>query len=221
MESAQTWQKQAQSIAHVAIDDTHVAAFGIADTVKSESAAVVAHLKNLGITPVMVTGDNATTAEAIAQQVGISEVRAEVLPADKEDLIHELRKKYGPVAMVGDGINDAPALAAADVSIAMGGGTDVAIESAGITLLRSDIGLVPTALELSRKTMNNIRQNLFWAFGYNVVLIPVAMGVLYPFTGILLSPILAGAAMAFSSVSVVANALRLRSTKLTTQTAGK
>lgn len=208
------WQTQAQSVAHVAIDGQHAAVYGIADSLKNSSKSVITALQKMGITPVMVTGDNTQTAQAIAKQLGITEVRAQVLPADKEQLIHELRKEHGVVAMVGDGINDAPALAAADVSIAMGGGTDVAIESAGVTLLRSDVGLVPTALDLSKKTMTNIRQNLFWAFAYNVVLIPVAMGVLYPFLGIILSPIMAGAAMAFSSVSVVTNALRLRSAQL-------
>lgn len=212
--TATDWQKKAQSVAHVAVNGKHAAVYGIADGVKTSSKLVVKTLQNMGIMPVMVTGDNTQTAQAIADQLGIKEVRSEVLPSEKEQLIRELRKEHGVVAMVGDGINDAPALAAADVSIAMGGGTDVAIESAGVTLLRSDIGLVPTALDLSRKTMKNIRQNLFWAFAYNVVLIPVAMGVLYPFTGIILSPIMAGAAMAFSSVSVVTNALRLRSTKL-------
>jgi len=212
--TASDWQKKAQSVAHVAINGKHAAVYGIADGVKESSKSVVSALQKMGITPVMVTGDNKQTAQAIAKQLGIKEVRSEVLPADKEQLIHELRKDHGVVAMVGDGINDAPALAAADVSIAMGGGTDVAIESAGVTLLRSDIGLVPTALDLSKKTMTNIKQNLFWAFAYNVVLIPVAMGILYPFTGLVLNPMLAGAAMAFSSVSVVSNALRLRSTKL-------
>jgi len=176
--------------------------------------AVVESLQKDGITPIMLTGDNQQTADAIAKEVGITEVVAEVLPADKERLIRELRKKYQVVAMVGDGINDAPALAVADVGIAMGGGTDVAIESAGITLLRSDISLVPAAINLSKSTMKNIRQNLFWAFSYNTILIPVAMGVLYPVWGILLNPMLAGAAMAFSSVSVVFNALRLKTIKL-------
>lgn len=211
---AVAWQKQAQSVAHVGINGKHAAVYGIADAVKDSSKTVINKLQKMGITPVMVTGDNQQTAQAIADQLGIKELRSEVLPADKEQLIHELRKAHGVVAMVGDGINDAPALAAADVSIAMGGGTDVAIESAGVTLLRSDISLVPTALDLSKKTMKNIKQNLFWAFAYNVVLIPVAMGALYPFTGIILSPIMAGAAMAFSSVSVVGNALRLRTAKL-------
>lgn len=211
---ASNWQTQAQSVAHVAIDNKHVAVYGIADEVKESSKSMISNLQNMDITPVMVTGDNKQTAETIAIQLGIKTIFAEVLPADKEQLIRELREKHGVIAMVGDGINDAPALAAADVSIAMGGGTDVAIESAGVTLLRSDIGLVPKALHLSKKTMTNIKQNLFWAFAYNVVLIPVAMGVIYPFTGIILNPILAGAAMAFSSVSVVANSLRLHSTKL-------
>lgn len=208
------WQQQAQSVALVAIGGNHVAALGIADTLRSNAGQVIKSIKKLGITPVMLTGDNKQTAAAIAKQADVEHIRAEVLPADKERIIRELREEYGVVAMAGDGINDAPALAAADVSIAMGGGTDVAIESAGITLLRSDIGLVPTAIDLSKKTMSNIRQNLFWAFAYNVILIPVAMGVLYPFTGIVLNPIMAGGAMAFSSVSVVVNALRLRSTKL-------
>lgn len=213
-EAALVWQKEAQSVAYVAIDSHHVGVYGIADSVRDASKEVISNLKDMGITPIMLTGDNSKTATAIATELGITEVKAEVLPADKEKLIHELRHEFGIVAMVGDGINDAPALAAADVSIAMGGGTDVAIESAGVTLLRSDISLVPTALDLSKKTMRNIKQNLFWAFAYNVVLIPVAMGVLYPFTGIILNPIMAGAAMAFSSVSVVTNALRLKSAKL-------
>lgn len=212
--TASDWQNKAQSVAHIAINGKHAAVYGVADSVTESSKPVITTLQKMGITPVMVTGDNRQTAEAIAEQLGIKEVRSEVLPAEKEQLIHELRNNYGVVAMVGDGINDAPALAAADVGIAMGGGTDVAIESAGVTLLRSEIGLVPTALDLSKKTMINIRQNLFWAFAYNVVLIPVAMGVLYPFTGIVLNPMLAGAAMAFSSVSVVSNALRLRSVPL-------
>lgn len=212
--TALTWQEQAQSVAHVAINGKHAGVYGIADAVKDSSKEVIHILKKMHITPVMITGDNKATAEAIAKQIGIDQVRSEVLPADKEQIIRELRKEHGVVAMIGDGINDAPALAAADVGIAMSGGTDVAIESAGVTLLRSDISLVPTALDLSKKTMRNIQQNLFWAFAYNVLLIPVAMGVLYPFTGIILNPIMAGAAMAFSSVSVVANALRLKSTHL-------
>ena len=208
------WQSQAQSIALLSIDGALVGMVGIADSLKKSAQQTIEQLKSEGIVSILVTGDNQKTAEVIAKQVGIAAVKAEVLPADKEHTIRALREEYGVVSMVGDGINDAPALAAADVSIAMGEGTDVAIESAGVTLLRSDISLVPKALHLSKATMTNIRQNLVWAFGYNVVLIPVAMGVLYPFFGIQLSPILAGAAMAFSSVSVVANALRLKRTKI-------
>jgi Cu+-exporting ATPase len=166
------------------------------------------------IQTIMLTGDNQQTAEVMAQNAGIDQVKAEVMPDDKEKVVQELQRAGQVVAMVGDGINDAPALAAADIGIAMGNGTDVAIESADVALLRSDISLVPAALSLSKATMTNIKQNLFWAFGYNVVLIPVAMGALYPFFGITLSPILAGAAMAFSSVSVVVNALRLKRARL-------
>jgi heavy metal translocating P-type ATPase len=203
-----------QSLVLVSINKKLVAYFGIADSLKQNSKDTINKLNNMGITSIMLTGDNKETATAIAKQVNIKEFVSEVLPADKEQTIRDLRKKYSVVAMVGDGINDAPALASADIGIAMGGGTDVAIESAGITLLRSDISLVPAAINLSKRTMQNIRQNLFWAFGYNIILIPVAMGALYPFFKILLNPMLAGAAMAFSSVSVVANALRLKRQKL-------
>jgi Cu+-exporting ATPase len=199
----------------VGVDNEVAAIVGIADSIRSTSAAVIAQLHNQNITTVMLTGDNATTADAIAAQLHIDRVFSEVLPQDKEAKIRELKQGGSVVAMVGDGINDAPALATADVGIAMGNGTDVAIESADIALLRSDISLVPTAIALSKATMRNIRQNLIWAFAYNIVLIPVAMGALYPFFGIQLHPILASAAMALSSVSVVANALRLQKEKLT------
>ncbi|MBU0978535.1 MAG: heavy metal translocating P-type ATPase [Patescibacteria group bacterium] len=199
-----------QTVVFMSLDGQVTALFGIADGIRKSSPAVTRSLQKMGITSIMLTGDNKQTAKAIASQVGISQVLAEVLPADKEKTIRQLRGQYPVIAMVGDGINDAPALATADISIAMGGGTDAAMESAGITLLRSDISLVPTALKLSQATMRNIRQNLFWAFSYNIILIPVAMGALYPVFGILLNPVLAGAAMAFSSVSVVLNALRLK-----------
>lgn len=199
---------------YVGIDDQVVALIGIADSLKEKSAQTISKLKSMKIVPVMLTGDNKETAQVIAKEVGIDQFEAEVLPEDKKQVIEKLQKQYGVVAMVGDGINDAPALAAADVSIAMGGGTDVAMQTAGVTLLRSDISLVPMSLSLSKLTMTNIRQNLFWAFAYNTVLIPVAMGVLYPIWGMMLSPIMAGAAMAFSSVSVVSNALRLKSQKI-------
>ncbi len=158
----------------------------------------------------MLTGDNRTTAEAVARKLGISEVEAEVLPQDKGKVIKRLRKQGLLVAMAGDGVNDAPALAAADIGIAMGAGTDVAIESAGVTLLSGDLRGIVAARRLSQATMRNIRQNLFFAFIYNAVGVPVAAGVLYPAFGLLLSPIVAAAAMALSSFSVVANALRLR-----------
>jgi Cu+-exporting ATPase len=194
----------------VAIDGRAAAVLGIADTLKAGSADAVAELHNHGLEVVMLTGDNRRTAEAIARAAGIDRVLADVRPEGKADAVRGLQTGAKPVAMVGDGINDAPALASADVGIAMGSGTDVAMEAAGITLMSGDLRGVVTAISLSRATMANIRQNLFWAFAYNVVLIPVAMGVLYPFTGILLDPILAAAAMALSSVTVVSNALRLR-----------
>lgn len=209
-------RKKAQTVSFIGIDKKNVALLGISDTIKNESRGTVKQLKDMGITPVMITGDNQVTANAIAHELGIKEVLAEVLPEDKAIKVKELqnRDKNSVVAMVGDGINDAPALATADIGIAMGSGTDVAIESAGITLLRGDISLVPRSINLSKSTMRNIIQNLVWAFGYNAVLIPVAMGLLYPFFGILLNPILASAAMAFSSISVVMNALRLKSAKI-------
>lgn len=211
---ATTWRKQAWTVSYVALNHRHVAAIAIADTLKKDAKATVAKLKAMGITSIMVTGDNRQTGEAIAKKLGITQVKAEVLPQEKEAIIDTLKKEGKRVIMVGDGINDAPALARADVGIAMGEGTDVAIESAGITLLRSDISLVPKALKLAKATMVNIRQNLLWAFGYNVVLIPVAMGALYPIFKIQLNPILASAAMALSSVSVVTNALRLKRVRL-------
>ena len=205
---------KAQTVSFVAIDKKNVALLGIADPIKDNAPGTIIALKNMKIIPVMLTGDNKVTAAAIAERLGIDEVLAEVLPEEKVAKIKQLQgsgDKKKIVAMVGDGINDAPALATADIGIAMGSGTDVAIESAGITLLRGDVSLVPQAIKLSKSTMNNIKQNLAWAFGYNVILIPVAMGVLYPFFGILLSPILASGAMALSSVSVVMNSLRLKS----------
>jgi Cu+-exporting ATPase len=158
----------------------------------------------------MLTGDHERTAAAIARSLGIDDVRAEVRPDGKAQVVRALGAEHGPVAMVGDGVNDAPALASAAVGVAMGTGTDVAMESAGVTLMRGDLRALLSAVALSRATMRNIRQNLFWAFAYNVTLIPVAMGVLYPIDGVLLDPILAAAAMALSSVTVVSNALRLR-----------
>lgn len=187
---------------------------GIADAIKPEARAVVAHLHSLGMTITMMTGDNEVTAKHIANQIGIDEVIADVMPQDKAKKVKEIQAKGLTVAMIGDGINDAPALATADIGIAMGTGTDVAIESAGITLLSGNLEKLSKAIVLARKTMSIVKQNLFWAFFYNVIGIPIAAGILYPITGIMLNPAIAGAAMAFSSVSVVTNSLRLKAVKI-------
>jgi Cu+-exporting ATPase len=194
----------------VAIDRRPAGVLGVADPVKDTTAEAIRALHAEGLRVVMLTGDNRTTAEAVAKKLGIDEVEADVLPEQKADAIKRLQSSGQRVAMAGDGINDAPALAQADVGMAMGTGTDVAIESAGVTLVRGDLRGIVRARKLSRGTMKNIRQNLFFAFAYNVLGVPVAAGVLYPFFGILLSPMLASAAMTFSSVSVITNALRLR-----------
>ena len=221
---SQKWMSEGKTLAYVAIDSPrfrsgeagkkNVALIAIADTIKTEAKEMVDALKRMGVAVWMITGDNEVTARAIAKQAGIDQVLASVLPAEKANKIQELKRKNAIVAFVGDGINDAPALAAADVGIAMGTGTDVAIESAGITLLNKDLRMVASALKLSKTTLSVIKQNLFWAFGYNVTLIPVAMGVLYPITGWLLNPALAAFAMAASSISVVGNSLRLKGIKI-------
>ena len=197
-----------------AIDGKAAGILAIADPVKATTPAALNALKAEGIRIVMLTGDNRTTAEAVARRLGIDEVQAEILPDQKSAVVEKLRRKGRVVAMAGDGVNDAPALAAADVGIAMGTGTDVAIESAGITLLKGDLSGIVRARRLSHATMKNIRQNLFFAFVYNAAGVPVAAGVLYPFFGILLSPMIGAAAMALSSVSVVGNALRLRRARI-------
>jgi Cu+-exporting ATPase len=198
----------------VAVDGAAAGVIAIADPIKASSPGAIAQLKQDGVRVVMLTGDNATTARAVARQLGIDTVEAEVLPEDKGKIVEKLRTEGRVVAMAGDGINDAPALAAADVGIAMGTGTDVAMESAGVTLLKGDLGGIVRARHLSAATMANIRQNLFFAFVYNAAGVPIAAGVLYPLFGVLLSPVIAAAAMALSSVSVIGNALRLRHVKL-------
>jgi len=199
---------------HVAVDGRAAGTFAIADPVKSSTPEALGALRADGVEVVMLTGDNRTTAEAVARRLGITRVEAQVLPDHKSDVVARLRSEGHVVAMAGDGVNDAPALAAADVGLAMGSGTDVAMESAGVTLLHGDLNGIARARRLSALTMRNIRQNLGFAFVYNVAGIPIAAGVLYPFTGLLLSPIIAAAAMALSSVSVIANALRLRTQRL-------
>ncbi|MCA0417419.1 MAG: heavy metal translocating P-type ATPase [Proteobacteria bacterium] len=211
---AEALRAEGGTVIFVAIDGRVAGLLTIADPVKQTTPKAIESLKGAGIRVVMLTGDNKTTAHAVARRLGIDEVEAEVLPEDKSAVVNRLRAQGRVVAMAGDGVNDAPALAAADVGVAMGTGTDVAIESAGVTLLKGDLEGIVRALQLSRATMSNIRQNLFFAFIYNAAGVPVAAGVLYPIFGLLLSPIIAAAAMALSSVSVIANALRLRTVSL-------
>jgi len=213
-EKADAMRNDAKGIIFMAIDDKYCATIAIEDPVKETSVEALQTLNDEGITVVMLSGDNKFTANAVAKKLGITKVYANVLPDGKVDVIKELQKAGLTVAMAGDGINDAPALAQADVGIAMGTGTDVAIESAGVTLIKGDLLGIVKVLRLSRATMKNIRQNLFFAFVYNSAGVPIAAGVLYPFFGIVLSPIIAATAMSFSSVSVITNALRLKNVKL-------
>jgi Cu+-exporting ATPase len=209
---AKRLQSDAKTIVWIAQEDRAEAILGISDPIKESSAAAIAELHRQGIRVIMATGDNIRTAEAVGKALGIDEVRAGLSPADKIAIVKELKAKGAIVAMAGDGINDAPALAEAQVGVAMGTGTDVAIESAAITLVKGNLDGISKAIGLSRAVMKNIRQNLFFAFAYNAIGIPIAAGVLYPLTGTLLSPMIAGAAMSFSSLSVILNALRLRKT---------
>ena len=211
---ARTQRERGATAIYVAVDGRAAGVIAVADPVKPSAEGALKQLRGNGLRIVMLTGDNVTTAQAVAKTLGITEVEADVLPERKGDVVTRLRGEGRVVAMAGDGINDAPALAAADVGIAMGSGTDVAIESAGITLLRGDLMGLVEARQLSRATMRNIRQNLVFAFLYNAAGIPVAAGVLYPVFGILLSPMIGAAAMALSSVSVIGNALRLARMKL-------
>ncbi|CCF18349.1 Heavy metal translocating P-type ATPase [Pseudorhizobium banfieldiae] len=211
---AEELRNEGATVIFTAIDGRLAGLFAVADPIKPTTPDAVKALVEDGVRVVMLTGDNKTTAHAVARRLGISEVEAEVLPEDKSKIVSRLRSEGRIVAMAGDGVNDAPALAAADVGVAMGTGTDVAIESAGVTLLKGDLQGIVRARQMSRATMSNIRQNLFFAFIYNAAGVPVAAGVLYPVFGLLLSPIIAAAAMALSSVSVIANSLRLRSMKI-------
>ncbi|PYR29609.1 MAG: copper-transporting ATPase, partial [Acidobacteria bacterium] len=207
-------RQEGQSVAYLAVNGTLSAVVGVTDPIKTGAAQAVGDLHREGLRLVMVTGDTLATASRVAEHLRVDEVHADVLPAGKREVVQRLQREGRIVAMAGDGINDAPALAEASVGIAMGTGTDVAIESAGVTLVKGDLAGIVRAIRLSRATMRNIRQNLFLAFVYNAVGVPVAAGILYPLTGTLVSPIWASAAMTFSSVSVISNALRLRRVQL-------
>jgi Cu+-exporting ATPase len=207
-------QEKAQTTVWLAVNGEAVGLLGIADPIKETTRQAIPELHDMRVKVIMCTGDNRGTAESAARELGIDEFHAEVMPNEKIDIVNKFKSQGAIVAMAGDGINDAPALAAADVGIAMGTGTDVAIESAGITLVKGDLMGIVKAMHVSGAVMRNIRQNLFFAFIYNALGVPIAAGALYPFFGLLLSPMIAGAAMSFSSVSVIANALRLRSIRL-------
>jgi len=211
---AEELRREGQTAMMVAIDGRPAGLVGVADPIKPSSVDAIRDLRAQGIRIVMLSGDSRTTAEAVARKLGLDEFEAEVLPAKKAEVVKRLQAEGRTVAMAGDGINDAPALAQAHVGIAMGTGTDIAMESGGITLLKGDLRGVVRARRLSQAVMGNIRQNLFFAFIYNSLGVPIAAGVLYPFIGLLLSPIIAAAAMSFSSVSVITNSLRLRSVRL-------
>jgi Cu+-exporting ATPase len=214
VETAESGRADGQTVMFVAVDGKAAGLIGVADPIKETTPEAIQQLHKEGIRIVMLTGDSRTTAAAVARKLGIDDVVPEVLPEDKSNQIKQLQDQGRFVAMAGDGINDAPALAQAQVGVAMGTGTDVAMESAGVTLVKGDLRGIVRARLLSRATMKNIKENLFFAFVYNALGVPIAAGVLYPFFGLLLSPMIAAAAMSFSSVSVVGNALRLRSVRL-------
>jgi Cu+-exporting ATPase len=213
LDRAEALRKEGQTVMLVAVDGKTAGIVGVADPIKESTPDAIRELKAAGLKIIMVTGDNKTTAKAVADKLGI-EFYADVLPQKKAEVVKDLQQKGSVVAMAGDGVNDAPALAQADIGIAMGTGTDVAMEAGGITLLKGDLRGILRARHLSKSTMLNIRENLFFAFVYNAVGVPLAAGVLFPAFGLLLNPMIAAAAMSFSSVSVIANALRLRTTKL-------
>ena len=212
--TAEARRAQGQTVIYVAVDGRAAGLVSVADPIKASTIEAVQLLRDAGVKIVMVTGDNAHTARSVAAQLGITDVRAEVLPQDKHRIVRELQEHGERVAMAGDGVNDAPALAQADVGIAMGHGTGIAIESARVVLVKGDLRGIAKARRLSQATMRNIRQNLFFAFVYNALGVPLAAGALYPLFGVLLSPMIAAAAMSMSSVSVISNALRLRNAPL-------
>ena len=213
-EKAEELRSEGQTVMFVAIDSKAAGLVGVADPIKETTPQAIAALHKEGIKVVMLTGDSKTTAQAVAKKLSIDDVIAEVLPEQKVDAVTQRQSEGSVVAMAGDGINDAPALAKAHVGVAMGTGTDVAMESAGVTLVKGDLMGIVRARRLSRATMSNIKQNLFFAFIYNAAGVPIAAGVLYPFFGVLLSPMVAAAAMSFSSISVIVNALRLKKVKI-------
>ena len=213
-ERAAQLRAEGQTVMFVAVEKQLAGIISVADPIKTSTPEAVRLLHDEGVRIVMLTGDSKPTAEAVARQLGIDEVHAEVLPNQKAEIVKQLQSQGRIVAMAGDGINDAPALAQAQVGIAMGTGTDIAMESAGVTLVKGDLRGIAKARRLSRATMGNIRQNLFFAFVYNILGVPIAAGILYPFFGVLLSPMIASAAMTFSSVSVITNALRLNKIEL-------
>ena len=210
LKQADEWGKQSKTVIWFSDSKHALSVLAISDKIKETSVRAIKEMRDMGIDLYMLTGDNEATAKAIAEQTGIQHYKAEVLPQHKADFIKELQQQGKTVAMVGDGINDSTALATADVSIAMGKGSDIAMDVAKMTIISSDLTKIPQAIRLSKQTVSTIKQNLFWAFIYNLIGIPIAAGILYPINGFLLNPMIAGAAMALSSVSVVSNSLRLK-----------